>query len=280
MEFLKVAIGAQVIQGYGMTETAAIIAVMYPEDNNTGLVGPPCTCNEVRLEDVPEMNYGHDNVFVGYFKNEEETKKTIVDGWLHTGDIGRWNNNGTLSIIDRRKNIFKISQGEYIAAEKIELVYAKSPAVGQIWVYGNSFKSFVLAVVVPNAEYVFNHAKSNGMWPDTSVAGTTLASPEFIKAFNDLCTGEHKDTVKKFVFDSMKEQNHNLFGFEKVRDIIIESELDNMLAGFTEANECSTPTFKLRRPFLLNRYVNQLKDTYAANGEENGDGENWPGVKQ
>ena len=290
MEFLKVAIGCDIIQGYGMTETAAIIAVMYPDDINTGHVGPPCACNQVRLEDVPEMNYGHnnkdnprtgeicvkgDNIFVGYFKNEEATKKTIVDGWLHTGDIGRWNNNGTLSIIDRRKNIFKLAQGEYIAAEKIELVYAKSPAVGQVWVYGNSFKSFILAVVVPNAEYIFKWATSQNIWPDVTEAGTTLASDEFRQAFNQLFTGKNKQVAKDFVFNSMKEQNHHLYGFEKVKDIVIESNIDAMLAGFTEANQCSTPTFKLRRPFLLKRYVDQLKDTYAANGSANSETENW-----
>jgi long-chain acyl-CoA synthetase len=296
MEFLKVAINCNIIQGYGMTETAAIIAVMYPDDNTTGHVGPPCACNQVRLEDVPEMNYGHnnednpktgeicvkgDNIFVGYFKNEEATKKTIVDGWLHTGDIGRWNNNGTLSIIDRRKNIFKLAQGEYVAAEKIELVYAKSPAVGQIWVYGNSYKSFILAVVVPNAEYVFKWATSTNNWPDTSKEGTTLASQEFRNAFNELFQNDATKTkAKDFVFASMKEQNHHLFGFEKVKDIIIESTLDGMLAGFTEENQCSTPTFKLRRPYLLNRYVEQLKSSYAANGSNTDENEHWPGVKK
>ena len=77
--------------------------------------------------------------FAGYHKNQEETDKVLeADGWLHTGDIGRWNPDGTLSIIDRKKNIFKLSQGEYVAAEKIEMVVSKSKYISQPWVYGNS----------------------------------------------------------------------------------------------------------------------------------------------
>jgi long-chain acyl-CoA synthetase len=75
------------------------------------------------------------NIFAGYYKNEEATREALDEkGWLRTGDVGRWNPNGTLSVIDRKKNIFKLSQGEYIAAEKIETIYGKSSIVGQIWV--------------------------------------------------------------------------------------------------------------------------------------------------
>ena len=115
-----------------MTETCAAAMITKPGDLTLGHVGVPTTNMEVRLIDAPECNYRvtdkpHPrgeiqirgvNLMKGYFRNDEETKKTIDnDGWLSTGDIGRLNTNGTVSIIDRRKNMFKTALGEYVAAE-------------------------------------------------------------------------------------------------------------------------------------------------------------------
>ncbi|GIX77428.1 long-chain-fatty-acid--CoA ligase 1, partial [Caerostris extrusa] len=82
------------------------------------------------------------NVFKGYFKDDQKTKETIdEDGWLHTGDIGMWLPNGSLKIVDRKKHIFKLAQGEYIAPEKIENIYLSSQYVSQIFVHGESLQS-------------------------------------------------------------------------------------------------------------------------------------------
>jgi long-chain acyl-CoA synthetase len=124
-EFLKVVVSCPVVQGYGMTETAAAATIQNPTDPTLGHNGPPLACCEIKLVDVPEMGYHANdqpfsrgeiwikggNIFKGYYKNEKSTAGALKDGWLLTGDIGRWNNNGTLSIIDRKKNIFKLSQG-------------------------------------------------------------------------------------------------------------------------------------------------------------------------
>jgi len=290
-EFLKVVVGADVIQGYGMTETAAVLTLCKLKDPNVGHVGPPNPACEVRLVAVPEMNYllsdKHPRgevqvrgpcVFKGYFKNEEATAKTMVEGgWMATGDIGRWNPNGTLSIIDRKKNIFKLANGEYIASEKIENVYSKSPFVGQIWVYGNSFKNFIVAVVVPNAEQILSLCEEKKWWPSEN---PRVGNPQFLTDFKTVIEGEHKDQIKTIIFNSLKAFNSDLKRFEQLKDIVIESEIDSNLTAFTEENSCMTPTFKLRRLQLLQRYVVQLKQLYADNGEPPKDSEKWPGEKE
>jgi long-chain acyl-CoA synthetase len=298
MEFLKILIGCPVIQGYGMTETSAAATIMATTDIYCGHNGAPLPCNEIKLVDVPEMNYLHtdtpnprgeiwirgDNIFMGYYKNPEATKSDKTeDGWLKTGDIGRWNNNGTLSIIDRKKNIFKLSQGEYIAAEKCEQAYAKGACCGQIFVYGNSYKSFVVAVVVPQPAPIYEFCKSKSWWPAPAddeeaklreVDAKYFFSAPFMTCWNKVFT-DHYPEIKAHVFGELKEQNKNLKSFERVRDIHVEHRVDATGAGFTEANECITPTFKLRRPFLLKRYNAEIKALYTANGEAPAASENW-----
>merc|ERR1719482_2668788 len=141
-EFLLAAMGCHVIQGYGMTENCANATLANLADYRAGHVGPPMPTVEIKLVDVPEVNYtsaGNSSGevctkgvvnFSGYHKNKEETDKVLEPAaWLHTGDIGRWSPDGTLSIIDRKKNIFKLSQGEYVASEKIEMIVSKSKYV-------------------------------------------------------------------------------------------------------------------------------------------------------
>ncbi|GFW75900.1 long-chain-fatty-acid--CoA ligase 1 [Trichonephila clavipes] len=103
------------------------------------------------------------NVFKGYFKNEEVTKESLRDGWQYTGDIGRWLPNGCLKIVDRKKHLFKLSQGEYIAPEKVETIYSDSELILQIFVDGNSDQNFVVALVVPEPTSLKNWLKSKGI---------------------------------------------------------------------------------------------------------------------
>lgn len=292
IEFLKVLMGTKGVfcQGYGMTETSAASAISPAADNNIGHVGAPLPNNEFKLVDVKDMEYHATdkpcprgeiwirgpNIFKGYFKDEAATASTITaDGWCQTGDIGRFNPNGTVSIIDRKKNMFKLSQGEYVAAEKIESEYSQSPLVGQIWVYGNGFHNVLLAVVVPAAEPLYNKFLENGWWPSPKES-TVIASEQFCADFNKVCT-EHAAEVKKMVVESLKLQEKSLKGFEKVVDILIESNIDKMLSGFNEANGCLTPTFKLKRNQLLKKYVQPLKELYNKNDDPCKAGEKWPG---
>jgi len=290
-EFLKVVINCDVLQGYGMTENAAGACCAKSADVNVGHVGPCVPCCEIKLVDIPDMGYTHldkpnprgeiwirgPNVFAGYYKDEVNTAATITaDGWLCTGDVGRWNPNGTLSIIDRKKNMFKLSQGEYIAVEKVENIYAKSPIAGQLWVYGNSFKSFLLAVIVPAADTLATWLVAQGWWPGPAESAR-LGSDTFSTHFAAAINGPNAAAIKKYVFDQLKEQDKPLKGFEKVMDIIVEGNINALGMGFTEQNGCLTPTFKLRRPQLLQRYITQLKELYAKNGEAPAPDEKWPG---
>ena len=102
-------------------------------------------------------------MFGGYYKMEEKTREAFdADGWFHTGDIGAWTPEGCLRIVDRKKNMFKLSQGEYVAVEKVESIYKKNTLADMLWVYGNSFESFLVAVVVPNEAKLLAWAKSKG----------------------------------------------------------------------------------------------------------------------
>lgn len=152
MEFLKVTFGCLVLQGYGLTENAAAAMGTPVDYSANGNVGCPFASCEVKVVDVPEMNYKSTDtpnprgevcirgpiVCKGYYGLPEKTAETIdADGWLHTGDIGQFLPDGALQIIDRKKNIFKLAQGEYVAAEELEGIFGQSVYVNQLWIYGN-----------------------------------------------------------------------------------------------------------------------------------------------
>ncbi len=251
--FLQVAFCVPVLQGYGLTETSAALSLTRPYDYSTGHVGSPLLSVEVRLFDVPEMNYSSkndppagevcvrgNNVFVGYYKNPTQTAADLdADGWFHTGDVGRWNPNGTLSIIDRKKNIFKLAQGEYVAAEHVEAQYIKCIYVQQCFIYGDSLKAELVAVVVPDAEVLVKWAAGAGIEGDAKA----------------LCANEK---VREFVFAEMTKtgKENKLKGFECARAIHLEAE------PFSPENDLLTPTFKPKRPQLKNHYEAQIAALY------------------
>ena len=166
LNFLKICFCCDLCEGYGMTETSAGSCITKMGDKTSGHVGGPVANVKIRLRDIPEMNYLSTNatpegeicfwgpsIMKGYFKNEEKTNECLIDGWLHSGDVGRINpENMSLKIIDRAKNIFKLSQGEYIAPEKLENVYVQSEYVAQCWVYGDSLRDYIIMFIVVDPE--------------------------------------------------------------------------------------------------------------------------------
>ena len=181
------------------------------------------------------------NVFIGYYKNPEKTAEDLdSDGWFHTGDIGRWNPTGTLSIIDRKKNIFKLAQGEYVAAEHVEGQYIKCIYVQQVFIYGDSFKAELVGIVVPDPDVLLKWAGENGH------AGDDLAT---------LCA---KKEVVEFIHAELNKtaKENKLKGFEFAKAIHVEPE------PFSAENELLTPTFKPKRPQLKNHYQPQIDALY------------------
>eukprot|EP00808_Paulinella_micropora_P020902 g32481.t1 len=275
-EFVQVVLGAAIIQGYGLTESAACCSLMMPDDKTAGHVGPPAPGVEVKLVDVPEMAYRSsdrpcprgevvirsETNFLGYYKDAEDTKRVLQNGWLYTGDIGRWNADGTLSIIDRRKNIFKLAQGEYVAVEKVEDAYQKAASVNQIWVYGDSMQPHLVAVVVPDADWLKQFAKGQGWWRPRD--DTKFSELENIR---EILEDEKTNVLVAAAMQQLLEAaavEANLAGFEKIKRFHIESNLDHEMAGFTVANGMITPTHKLRRHQLKTKYEDVIFEMYKS----------------
>lgn len=250
--FIRCAFGCQVIEGYGQSECTTVITLQSPGDPVPGHVGGPIACNYVKLIDVPDMEYyakdgigevcvKGNNVTSGYYHNAQKTFEAFTsDGWLRTGDIGVFHPNGTLSIIDRCKNIFKLSQGEYIAPEKLETIYSHSKYVAQCFVDGNSLRSYCVAVVVPDPDVAQVWANNNNC-------------PADIK---QLCNNKNlKDTILKDMLDVGRKAE--LKGFEQVLDICLEPDSFSVESGLL------TPTFKNRRPQLRKHFGDKVAAIYA-----------------
>jgi len=263
--FLRVACNVRVCQGYGMSETAAAVSVGHPCTSATGNVGGLLPVAQVKLRDVPSMGYTSKDkpprgeimvrgptVFKGYHKNEVETNEVLVDGWLCTGDIGKWNADGSLAIIDRRKNILSLATGEHVAVENVTSELVKSPFVTQLWVHVAPGESALVAVVVPNKLYIeLQWAPKYGQPPDLAAL---VASPD--------------GALKQAVLRDLQRQakSSHLAPFERVHNIWFETALDASGLGFTMENDLMTPTHKLRRPALTERYAAEVLAMYGDMG--------------
>ena len=170
-----------------------------------------------------------------------------------------WNANGTLSIVDRKKNIFKLAQGEYIAVEYIEGVYLQAPLVGQIWVYGNSFEMSLVAVVVPDPQEILPFLAKKG-FPDVPKMG----DEGWKEKYQEICAGTK---VMELLMEDLEllGRKNSLKGFEKVKKIYVETDINGLAQGFSVENGCLTPTFKLKRPALLERYKEKIDGMYGKN---------------
>uniref|UniRef100_A0A8C2G3A6 Long-chain-fatty-acid--CoA ligase n=1 Tax=Cyprinus carpio TaxID=7962 RepID=A0A8C2G3A6_CYPCA len=252
LTFLRAALGCHFYEGYGQTECTAGSTATIPGDWTAGHVGAPLPCNDIKLVDVAEMNYyaakgegevcvRGPNVFKGYLKDPEKTKEALdEDGWVHTGDIGRWLPNGTLKIVDRKKHIFKLAQGEYIAPEKIENIYIRSEAVAQAFVHGDSLQACLVAIIVPDPDFLPGWAKKRG------IEGS----------YEELC--KNKEVKKAILEDIVKlGKESGLKSFEQVKDIALHTEM------FSIQNGLLTPTLKAKRADLRDCFRKLIDELYS-----------------
>ena len=152
-EFLN-AIGLPTLQGYGLTETSPVVSCNPIHKIKVETVGPPFKGNEVKIAEDGEILVKGENVMLGYWNKKEETEKVIINGWLHTGDIGEIDpNDGYLKITDRKKDIIVSAGGDNISPAKIENMITNEPEIDQCMVYGDK-KNYLVALIVPNKDFL------------------------------------------------------------------------------------------------------------------------------
>ena len=168
-DFLECIFSCKYNEAYGLTETSGGDCFAHLDDLKTGHSGGTIACQKARLRDLPEMNYrivdpsgGNPKgelclkgpqIFAGYYKSPEKTAEAFDDeGWFLSGDVAEIRPDGSIKIIDRVKNIFKLVQGEYVAPEKLENIFIQSNLIAQCWVHGESTKEYTIAFIVVDTD--------------------------------------------------------------------------------------------------------------------------------
>ena len=149
-EFLN-AVGLPTLQGYGLTEASPVVSCNLPNLVKVDSVGPPFRTNKVKIAEDGEILIKGENVMLGYWNLKEETKKVIKDDWLHTGDIGEFDNNNYLKITDRKKDIIVNLGGDNISPSKVENILCLNENIKQSFVYGDK-KNYLVALIVSEKE--------------------------------------------------------------------------------------------------------------------------------
>ena len=215
-EFLN-SIGLPTLQGYGLTETSPVVSCNPIHKIRVETVGPPFKGNQVKIADDGEILVKGENVMLGYWNKREETDKVIINGWLHTGDIGEIDpKDGYLKITDRKKDIIVSAGGDNISPAKIENMITNEPEVDQCMVYGDK-KNYIVALIVPNKDFL---------------------------------------NQKEKIQDVIEKINKKLTLLEKIKKIQLIDE------SFSIENGLMTPTMKVKRKKVTEKYKNQLEKLY------------------
>ncbi len=235
------AAGINVLQGYGLTETSPVITYNRPYRNRAGTVGQPLPGVEVAIAEDGEILTRGPHVMKGYFKNPEATREAIdEDGWFHTGDIGELTEDCFLIITDRKKNMFKLSTGKYVTPQPIEDHLRSDPLVDQAIVVGEGEK-FAAVLIFPNEENVRSFARARGV-PVQRTLLEILQEPVVVERFRRL----------------LLEVNAHLPHWSQVKRFAL------VPAVLTIENEALTPTMKIRRRVVMERFADVMEALYRA----------------
>ncbi|EGR26991.1 hypothetical protein IMG5_203310 [Ichthyophthirius multifiliis] len=257
--YLKAVFSIPILEGYGQTETTGASFSTHLEDGDIGHVGGTRSHMEFKLVDIPEMGYKSSDldkqgnlaprgeifirgngVFSGYYKEKEKTDEILdQEGWIKSGDVGCLNiEKGCISIIDRKKNIFKLSQGEYIAPDKIENIYLRADGVEEVFVYGDSLQSTLVAIVVPNIDYLKREGKKRNI--------------EF--NIKEMCANQE---ICQAIFKNMINlgKKEGLHSFEQAKSIHLNHESFQKI-------ECMTNTLKIKRNECKKYFQNVIDQMY------------------
>jgi long-chain acyl-CoA synthetase len=232
-------IGLHIFEGYGLTETAAPAASNIPEDSKPGTVGKPLPGVQIRIAEDGEIMIKGKTVFAGYYKNEEATRAAFLDGWFLTGDIGEFDEFGYLKIKDRKKDIIITAGGKHVAPQHIENLFKGDSLVSQILIYGDRRK-FITALITLNKDNVLSITKAKEV--STTDYATLIQDKMIVSAVEAI----------------VAEKNEQLANFEQIKKFkILEREFT------VEADEI-TPTFKIKRKVVTERYKTVLDGFYDA----------------
>lgn len=231
------ALGVRILQGYGQTESGPVMCCNVPEKVKMNGVGPIFPNTEVRIADDGEILVKGELVMNGYWRDEDTTAKTIIDGWLHTGDIGLIDEDGHLRITDRKKDIIVNSGGDNIAPQRVEGILTLEPQIAQAMVYGDK-RPHLVGLLVPDEEWLTGWAVENAK-------------------SGKLAQLAHDEDLHKALNEAVTRVNRHLSNIEKVRKFIIAPE------PFTIENAQMTPTLKVRRHKLKAAYGDVLDGLYG-----------------
>jgi long-chain acyl-CoA synthetase len=231
-------LGIPIMQGYGLTETSPVISVNRLTANEYGAVGRPITGVDVRIAQDGEVLVRGRNVMQGYYHDPSATAATIVDGWLHTGDIGEIDEAGFLRITDRKNEIFKTGTGKWVSPARIEASIKRSIFVPHAMVVGNG-RPYPIALISPN-------------WP--------LVRQEFPDLPKDTPTDAlaQREDVRTFLTHEVHKQTHGLASYEQIRRVIVVPHEFSV-----EGGELS-PSMKIKRRVVERRYADEIELAYHA----------------